>query len=186
MEKSSMKTPALLIVSLSTREGPISPCGTASQSSRSLAPTQTLCTRLPKKGWLQRGLWRVYANWTFFAHWREFPAWRGIGRSPSFLQRSHRGGGCFVVIKGHDSGARSLSWSSARGNAGSRSACLPCGARPAHLQPWPHVAPVIPAPGASSEQRLCPQRRRLVCFDGRIINVPQLHSCKIPGETRRV
>lgn len=206
MENSIMKTPALLITaSVSApmkdrsarvglhpghpllvlklcEDGP--PAG-----AHALTPTQTLCTQLLKEGWSQRGLWCVHANWESL-HAEESSQLGGEWNDAHLSSNGHTEEVAkpffFVVKNGHDSRGHSLSLSLARGNVGSHSACLSQGALPAHLQPWPHVAPVIPAPEASSEQRLCPQRRRMVCFDGRIINVPQLHSCKIPGETRRV
>lgn len=61
-------------------------------------PTQILCTQLPKNGpvaaWATVWLRQV----EIFARWREFPAWRGMGRCPSFLQCSPRGGGEAVIF----------------------------------------------------------------------------------------
>lgn len=94
--------------SLGIREGPLSPRGTASQSSATgiealwgQAPlwphTNTLhpaAKNRPVAAWAMVWLHQV----EIFAHWREFPAWRGMGQCPSFLQCSPRGGGEAVIF----------------------------------------------------------------------------------------
>lgn len=101
------------------------------------------------------------------------PSLEGNGTMPNhppvFIER--RWWGCSVVKNGQDRG--DVAWAKREGTWGA-----PCHSPPALTWPGPWCS--------SSKLQLHPQHRRTACFDGRIINVPQLHSCKIPRETRRV
>lgn len=94
--------------SLGIREGPISPRGTASQSSATgiealwgwapLWPPPNTLHPAAKKGPVAAWAMVCLRQVEIFAHRREFPAWRGMGRCPSFLQCSPRGGGEAVIF----------------------------------------------------------------------------------------
>lgn len=132
-------------------------------------------------GGLENTSWRcVYSIWKFLHSSWLGGEWDNAHPSVNITQRRWRS--CWYLLSKMEMPAGATGWAKPVGMwAGTVHACPgSCASSP---PPWPHTAPgtaaLSPAPAAA----LC---RRKACFDSRIMNVPQLHSCKIPGETRHV